>query len=152
MTKAKLPTIKSLREDSPWDIAEKFGLHYSGDCCPVPHGGFWYESKNWREHGYANAIRISESEGTLWVEEITINRIERDLESVKKSCDWESAAEHCTTPEVIACWEIEAFESYWGADVDQSRTFESDNGKDWGAFPEFQIMKAVRDMWACLYS
>ncbi len=151
MTTRKLPTIKSLRENSPWDIAKKFGLHYSGDYSPVPHGGMWYESKNWASLGYADAIRLSESEGTLWVELIVINRIDRDLGSVKKYADWESAKEHCTTPESVACWEIESFESYSGGDVLTCQTFNSDNGRDWGDFPEFQIMKTVRDMWFRLY-
>jgi hypothetical protein len=150
MTK-KQPTIKSLREDSPWDIAKKFGLHYSGDLCPVPHGGMWYRTKNWVSGDRANAIRISESEGTLWVELIAITRIERDLESVKKYADWESAKSHCTTSESVACWEIESFACYSGSEVLACQTFNSDNGRGCGNFPEFQIMRSVRDMWFRLF-
>lgn len=155
MTTQKIPTIKVLRQDSPWAIAEKFGLHYSGDMCPVPHGGYWYSAKNWREFGYANAISISESEGVLLVESITINRVESNLDSMKKFSDFDSVVADCESrgfPANIDLLEIEGFASYCGVEVDGTITFESDNGKNWGEFPEFQIMKAVRDMWSRLYS
>lgn len=135
-----LPTIKSLRNDSPWNIAEKFGVHYNGDMNPIPHGGVWFDSKNWNENEYATAIRIQESAGTLWVELCTINRYD-GIEKALSFCDIESE-KVSIEEEIYACL------SYVWVDIEETTTFESDNGKDWGDFPEFQIMKKVKRLFA----
>lgn len=157
-TERKFPTMKSLIEDSPWEIAKKFGVHYSGDLCPVPHGGYWYETNHWQGHGYATAIQISESDGVLWVEERTINKPDSMTESLafygfrvspedSTRVVTDSGDEFELTPSV----EIEACMAY-GSENQRCRLFDSDNGKDWGNFPERKIMKAVQEFWPCLMS
>lgn len=141
-TKRKFPTLKSLIEDSPWEIAKKFGVHYSGDLCPVPHGGYWYETNHWREHGYATAIQISKSEDILWVEERTINKHD-DLAAALRHSGFDPVISYPDEVEIEACMA-------YGSECDRHRRFVSDNGKDWGNFPEREIMKAVQEFWPCL--
>jgi len=133
----KTTTIKQLRDSSPWEIAEQLGVRYTGDMNPIPHGGCFYSVHNW-EQGYAEGVRFQESEGTLWVESVTINK--KELGPALKSLD---IFEHQPITKEL---EIEAVLSYWGAEVDSSTVYASDNGKDWGEFPEFQIWKAARPL------
>lgn len=145
-------TIKALCQSSPWDIAEANRLEYSGDCNPIPHGGVWYETSNWEEHGYAECVRIQESEGTLWVESGTINKPSKDEGRLAalNCCGWmlddeeinhvRQHGEHSVelTPQI----EIESVLAYSGMEVDSSETFqERENG-----FDETAIMRIVKRM------
>jgi hypothetical protein len=44
-------TIKQLRTRPAYEIAKQLGLGYTGDSSPIPHGGTFYETNNWNEHG-----------------------------------------------------------------------------------------------------
>ena len=44
---------------NPHDLAAAGLCHYSGDMSPLDESGFWYESNNWVEHGYASAVRVT---------------------------------------------------------------------------------------------
>lgn len=147
-------TIKNLTTRQPWDIAEANRLEYSGDGSPIPHGGVWYETSNWESYGYAECVRIQESEGTLWVESGTINKPSKsdDMLSALNCCGWkidndndrpgmirQSGSEPIElTPQI----EIESVLAYSGVEVDSSETFqERENG-----FDEVAIMRIVKRM------
>lgn len=67
-------------EMSPWDIAKLLGVHFTGDLSPFDHGGTFYDTSNWREHGYADCVSFwtdPETDETV-VECGTINRTDVD--------------------------------------------------------------------------
>lgn len=71
-------TIKALMESSPHDIAIDNGLKYCGDVNFIPHGGYFYSTSNWKQHGYCSAVEINcEYDGTdeSSIELITINKL-----------------------------------------------------------------------------
>lgn len=142
MTTKRL-TIKRLRDGDPWAIAHDLGLRYCGDMNAIPHGGMFYSTKDWVENGEAECVRIQESEGVLWVEHCAIDKPKwATLQSALRSSGIEEG-ETYITPEV----EIEAVAYHCGpTEVMWRYTFHSDNGKDWGDFPEFQIWKAARPL------
>lgn len=153
MSKKYRLTIKALRERSPWEIAKAMGIEYTGDMNPVPHGGTFYSLANWQKHDYADCVHFSESEGTLWVEHSHVGRSEKQLPAAFKSWCWELQPDGVNvvagnvwitlTPQI----EFEALLSYCGIECPSMRyTFKSDNGKDWGTFPEFQIFKAAKPL------
>lgn len=51
-------TGKQAESMSGWDIARACGCHYDGDCSPIPHGGYFYNARDWVDCGYANAVEI----------------------------------------------------------------------------------------------
>lgn len=141
-------TIKNLIECDPWQLARDNRLEYSGDYCPIPHWGAWYETSNWSDHGYADCVRITESEGQLWVERGTINR-PHDIVPCLNCCGWEPCDNEPThvrqsgedsiklTPQI----EVESVLAYQGMEVDNRETFkEGHNGYD-----ERAIMRVVKD-------
>lgn len=144
-------TIKALRERPPWEIAKAMGIEYIGDMNPVPHGGTFYSLANWK-HDYADCVHFSESEGTLWIEHSHVGKDLRKLPAAFKSWGWElndgvfsHDGQHWQ--EVTPQMEFEVLLSYCGIDIPSMRyTFKSDNGKDWGTFPEFQIFKAAKPL------
>ncbi len=146
MSKSKV-TIKALRTESPWVIAERLGLQYTGDMHPVPHCGTWYNTHDWH-HGYAECVRITEAEGTLWLERGTINKPSKlaDLESALRYCGWSTEQQGLPDNVRIELVEIESCLAYSGAEVDQCVEFITDNGKDWGEYPEFRIYQACVPM------
>ncbi len=130
-TKTRKLTIKALRTRSPWEIASELGLRYSGDMNPIPHGGYFYNTHNWETYGYSEIVRFQESEGVLYLETGTV------------VWDYDKTViSDPVTPEIL----IECVESCWGAEIDNSQEFRSDNGKGWGDFPEFRIMQAARGL------
>lgn len=156
-TKTRSLTIKALRTRSPWEIAAELGLRYSGDLNPIPHGGYFYSTKAWEAYGYAEIVKFSESEGILYLESRTINRpsntsdneilgysgwtIDTDTGEVISEYD-KSVVSDTVTPEIL----IECIEGYCGSECDFRYRFSSDNGKDWGDFPEFQIMRRAKGL------
>lgn len=156
-TKTRKLTIKSLRTRSPWEIASELGIRYSGDMNPIPHGGYFYNTHNWESYGYSEVVRFQESEGILYLETGTINRPSKesdsqilahsgwkiDSESGEVVCEYDGTiVADSVTPEIL----IECVESYWGMEIDNSHQFRSDNGKNWGDFPEFRIMQSARGL------
>ena len=160
-TKTRKLTIKALRTRSPWEIASELGLRYSGDMNPIPHGGYFYNTHNWETYGYSEIVRFQESEGVLYLETGTINRPSNKsdaeilvvrfqesegvlyLETGTVVWDYDKTViSDPVTPEIL----IECVESCWGAEIDNSQEFRSDNGKGWGDFPEFRIMQAARGL------
>ena len=141
MTTKRL-TIKRLLIGDPWTIAKDLGLGYTGDMNAIPHGGIFYSTKDWAEYGEAECVRIQESEGVLWVEHCAIDKPKhKEMVAALRSCGLEH--EEDVTPEM----EIESAMWYCGpSHVGFRYTFHSDNGKDWGEFPEFQIWKAARPL------
>ena len=140
MTTTKKPqlTIKSLRTESPWEIAKRLGIHYSGDLNSIPHGGYYYETKNWESYGYCEFVRFQESEGVLYVELGTVNRPNDMLPALK--CIGMESNEDSDDPHV----QIEACMAYGHYDIDETMQWRSDNAKSWGDFPEFQIYQRAR--------
>lgn len=131
-------TIKRLRTGNPWDIAKELGIRYSGDMNTIPHGGTYYETSNWEANGYCDFVRFQESEGTLYVELGTANRPDDMLPALK--CIGMDDSEESDNMLV----QIEACLAYGHYDIDTCQTFESDNGTDWGDFPEFRIYQYAK--------
>ena len=62
---------------SGWEIAEFFKCGYMGDMNPIDHDGCYYDTRDWKEHGYANCVdfcRIADDDDALTVECGTINK------------------------------------------------------------------------------
>lgn len=142
-------TIKQLRDGSPWDNAKRLGIAYTGDSSTIPHGGTFYETKNWQQYGYAECLQFCESEGTLWVERGTINR-PSDIAPCLGSSGWvvnsegQVVQEHngdLVADEVTPELEIECVLGHWGMDVDSTDTYIE---KDY-SFPEFKIWQECRE-------
>lgn len=159
MTTKKL-TIKMLRDGNPREVASLLGIGYTGDTSAIPHGGAFYELSNWDNYGYAECVRIQESEGTLWLECGTINK-PNDIDEVLSSSGWkldDSGAVVCeydnseVSSEFSTAMQIECVLSHWGMDVDETKTFQSDNGEDYGNFPEFQIWRTAKPLILALAS
>lgn len=146
MSKRKV-TIKALRTESPWAIAERLGVQYTGDMNPIPHWGCWYATHDWH-HGYAECVRITESEGHLWLERGTINcptrqgEIEAALKCNGVDMDEYDNADQATRNLI----EIESCLSYSGCEVDQNLEFETIDGESCGDYPEFRIFQAAVPM------
>jgi hypothetical protein len=148
-------TIKNLTTRHPDRIAKDNRLEYSGGMNFIPHGGTFYETSNWEEHGYAECVRIQESEGTLWVERGTINEPSKteDLLSALNCCGFtidndndrpgqvrQSGQEPIElTPQI----EIESVLAYSGCEVDETATFATDKNDN---FDEVAICRVVKQM------
>jgi hypothetical protein len=80
--------LRKLFSRPAWTIARAYGCEYSGDLSPVPHGGFFYDSRDWKEHGYANAVRffLCEDSNRMIVERCTINK-PLDMVPAFECCD-----------------------------------------------------------------
>lgn len=148
--KTRSLTIKALVSRSPWEIAQSLGLGYSGDMSTIPHGGYYYSVADWSEYGYAECVKFTESEGTLYLESGTINK-PKDIRPAMECCGWSPDSEipgnwvqNGHSVELSPEMAIECAEAYRGMDIEQAHTFKSDNGKDYGNFPEWQIMRAAR--------
>lgn len=137
MTKKQAVTIKSLQTDSPWDIADRLGIDYSGDMSPIPHDGYFYDASHWLECGSAAVVEFCTLEDAVIV---SIGDIERpsNVEEMKKAlrcCGWRYSDDiigiendHdgeviASDPETISRVEIEAIKSYRGMFTDFSETF-----------------------------
>lgn len=76
----------------PYALAESLGIHYSGDC-NVEYGGLFFSSADWKENGYADALRITDLDsacgftGGILIERITILRPD-DIQSCLDCCGW----------------------------------------------------------------
>jgi hypothetical protein len=59
-----------------WAIAEHFGCSYNGDGDPINHGGFFYDPRDWAEHGYAKAVEFwwDHEHGRMVVQRGTIHK------------------------------------------------------------------------------
>ena len=92
MTKKQACTINALRTESPWSIAERLGIDYSGDMSPIPHGGYFYCADRWLSEGVAETVEFDEYENRVQVTLGTINR--GDIDDMKKAlrcCGWRYA-------------------------------------------------------------
>ena len=71
--KAKFERIASM---SSWDIAKHYGCSFSGDCNPIEHGGFFYDSRDWEAYGYASCVEFwdDHENGCLIVQRGTIQK------------------------------------------------------------------------------
>lgn len=71
--KARYDHLASL---GAWEIARFYGCDYSGDCNPLEHGGYFYDSRNWEAYGYASCVEFWEDceNDCLVVQRGTINK------------------------------------------------------------------------------
>ena len=113
MTTTQVLTVSQLCDDSPWDIADRLGIAYSGDVNPFDHDGYFYSTDDWAEYGYASCVKVFRADGRLFAEYATINRPD-DLAPCFDCCgitdDDDKANVRC---------QIECAESYWGAEVSE---------------------------------
>ena len=83
-----------MKDLTPYELAERFGIHYIGDGSPE-YGGLFYNTDDWTEYDYASAIRITDLDrgcgfnGAVMVEPITILRDEKKLREALKGCGFE---------------------------------------------------------------
>lgn len=75
-------TNEQLSDMSPWDIADHYGIGYSGDLNPIEHGGYFYSIEEWDKWGYASCVEFWEDPEThaLVVQTGTINKPDSDEE------------------------------------------------------------------------
>lgn len=62
---------------NPYLLAENLGIQYSGDVCTEDHGGVFYNTSEWKENGYADAVRVVQMDDApyeIMIERITINK------------------------------------------------------------------------------
>ena len=152
--KTRKLTIKSLREDSPWVIAENLGIRYTGDISSIPHGGYFYSVENWKKYGYADAVEFCDYESRTVVSVGTIYR--RSMVDALRYCGfetdgtivWQSGDEPMPlTPEI----EIECCQAYAGIESDHSAEFlydADDEPREFQAFkwalPHIMALVATR--------
>jgi hypothetical protein len=137
MTKRQAVTIDDLRTKSPWAIADRLGIDYSGDMSPIPHDGYFYDSSQWLDCKSAAVVEFCTIEDRVIV---SIGDIDRpnDVETMKsvlRCCGLKYSddiigieSEHggdivAATPEAISRVEIEAIKSYSGMNTDFSAEF-----------------------------
>ena len=112
-----------------WDLARQLGCQFSGDCNYTDHGGYFYDSREWRRNGYAAAVefrRIDDDENSLHVSCGTINR-PNDISGCLASCGWrydgtgsaiaivDERGEVITDElDIMARVEIDACRGHWG--------------------------------------
>ena len=86
---------------NPHNLAKEHACQYSGDV-NLEYGGVFYETKNWKNYGYASAIRITDLDsacgftGGVLIESIVINRpddIQRALDAIGADDTGDTAAE-----------------------------------------------------------
>jgi len=110
MTKDEL--IDALMDLSPWEIAQRLGIRYTGDMNPFDHDGTFYETSNWEKYGYACCVRIISADGRRFSESATIHR-PGDLAKCIESAGLDPELELNTEAE------IESVLGYWGAETDE---------------------------------
>lgn len=123
-----------LTDCCPYDLAKEYGLFYSGDISPIPHGGYWYSLAEWEKWGYAPIVEVREWRGDdeFLVSVGSVNRQEGErLDRAMRSVG-------CTKEEESdPHWQIDAIKGYWGADYDQEETFVVSSRRGMNALWEF---------------
>jgi hypothetical protein len=51
-------SLDQLQSSPAWDVARYFRCGYEGDTNVYDHGGCFFDTRDWRDHGYANALDI----------------------------------------------------------------------------------------------
>lgn len=107
----KLKRYRKTRYDSMqcWDLAKKYGLDYLGDCSLI-HGGYFYDSFEWEQYGYASVLKVQIAENRLFIDIGSIHRCEFSkselIDCYGKDCEIDKQVE------------IEYCHSQWGVDPD----------------------------------
>jgi hypothetical protein len=110
MMTAKTITVADLVERQPWEIAERLGLGYSGDCNPLSHGGYFYSLADWDDHGYAECLDVALVDGMVIVEVGSIGLI-TNLDQALDHIGAEGSDRNSPAAQIEAC------KAYWGSDV-----------------------------------
>jgi hypothetical protein len=128
--------LRKLFSRPAWTIARAYGCEYSGDLSPVPHGGFFYDSRDWKEHGYANAVRffLCEDSNRMIVERCTINK-PLDMVPAFECCDVQMSDRDLVDAQIEAC------EGYMGAETDEIKEFAPDANDN---LDEDKILNSVK--------
>lgn len=144
LTKEQYQELSSL---SAWDIANRIGIHYSGDCSPIPHGGFFYDAKDWEQYGYANCIEF-------WIDpDTTPDTLRITIGTIHKPDDMSGAFECCDVPEAERSnihAQIVACRDYNGIEPDEHQEYSrAYNLETWS---EWRIWKSVYPLLLSLWS
>ena len=136
--------FQRIADMSGWDIAKEYGCGYSGDGSPIPHGGFFYDARDWELYGYASCVEfwLDSESGSIVVECGTINRpddMESDFRCIGIGPDDPNRDNvHCQIEACKAYWGYEPIEDFGGRYV---KSFRLD---DWPH--EWRIWRSV-DGW-----
>ena len=136
-------SAEKLSQMNPWDIAQHYGIGYSGDINVIEHEGLFYEYCNWVEWGYASCVefwRHPEHSDRLVVSVGIINRPD-DMSRAFNCCGISSPDDKNN----VFC-QIEAATSYSG--------FEEENSVEWdlSTTSEVEVWKQVRPLLESLES
>jgi hypothetical protein len=102
-----MATASNLITD-PNKLADAGLVHYSGDRSTLNHGGFWYETHNWEENGYASAIEVCPLDDgpcgavLLVVRKLTIHK-PKDMSQAFAYCGIEEKDQGNIHAQVAAC-------------------------------------------------
>lgn len=104
--------VRKLSSFSAWRIARYYGCHYSGDCNPIPHGGFFYDARDWKEHGYANCVEFwfDYDNHAMVVSTGTINKC-NDMAAAFDCCDVPLSYRDMIDVQIEACQSYAGIES-----------------------------------------
>lgn len=120
---------RRLASMSGWKIADHFGCHYAGDFDPIGQGGFFYDSRDWVDHGYASVVEFWLDEDRLdnyncpYILHVTTGTINKrsaeDTESAWRICGVES--DDPDRQNIFA--QIETMRSAWGIEPSDDEIF-----------------------------
>lgn len=141
VTESEKTRFREMASLAGWDVAKAYGVAYSGDSDPIRHGGFFYNTADWSEYGYADAVEfwLEEETNTLVVQRGTINKVDDDeltklIESTYDDVD----------PTDIHL-QIDACKGHWGVDNEgpmypDTLRFNLDNWSEWRIWRSVEFM------------
>lgn len=130
---------KKMAEMTPYDIAEHYGCHFSGDMNPIDHGGTFYNTKHWEGWGYADVVNIFHCEGHVYIEQGTVNK-PTDMEACFRS----SGVSEDNRDNVHA--QIDAVKGHWGVESGGTIKFKHEDWDDLDyVLDEAKVWLRIRD-------
>ena len=110
-------TNEQLASMGAYQIAEALGCAFSGDQNVIKHGGYFYDPRDWVEHGYANVVEFwedPEDDDVTHVSTGTIHRLEGEkLESAFQCIGMSSEEDKANLH-----YQVDACRAYGGIEPD----------------------------------
>jgi len=110
---------RKLSDYSSWDIARYFNCEFSGDMNCIDHGGFFYDSRDWKKFGYASIVefwRDCDNNDEIVVRCATVNNNQssQDGKQYIPNSDYGELSQE--TIESVE-FQIEDTHSHWGSET-----------------------------------